>query len=85
MALGYAFVTEILVANLPGSTRVLTVQYHLRSMFIDPDSEIAKELPAVVGKFLAPGDAMTRMAIVVGILVLFGSWRVSRKQFVLSS
>ncbi|MEM9380890.1 MAG: ABC transporter permease subunit [Planctomycetota bacterium] len=85
VALGYTFVIEILVANLPGSTRTLTVQYHLRSIFVDPTSEIAKELPSVMGKFLTPGEALSRMAIVLAVLVLFGSWRVARKQFVLSS
>ncbi|MEL6906207.1 MAG: ABC transporter permease subunit [Planctomycetota bacterium] len=86
IALAYAFAFELLVANVPGSSRELTIQYHMRAIVAD---EAIKELDAEdflrTKSMISASGALMKMWIVSGVLLLFGCWRVGRKQFVLSA
>ena len=85
-ALGYVFAIEALLANIPGSSQGLTVQYHLRSMFINKEASIWAFLEeAELIKFLTPEVAVTKMIITTAVLLVTGCVVVSRKQFVLAS
>ncbi len=85
-ALGYAFAMEVLLANIPGSSQRVTVQYHLRSIFVDKDVEVWTRVGTTgLTTFLPPTEALTKMLVVVVLLVVFGAWRVTRKQFVLAA
>ncbi|MEM8712131.1 MAG: ABC transporter permease subunit [Planctomycetota bacterium] len=86
IALGYVFAIESLLSFVPGSTQRLTVQYHLRSMFVDRSTDGAKfleELEFVT--FMDPGEAITKMVVLTAIFLAVGCVTVTRKQFVLSS
>ena len=86
IALGYVFAVEVLLSLVPGSSQKLTVQYHLRSMFIDRDEPIWMVVEEMrLAEFLDPVEAMTKMLIVSGVLVVVGCLAVTRKQFVLSA
>jgi ABC-type transport system involved in multi-copper enzyme maturation permease subunit len=85
-ALGYVFAIEALLANVPGSSQSLTVQYHLRSMFIDKEAGIWKFLEeAELIKFLTPEEAVSKLAVATAVLLVVGCVLVSRKQFVLAA
>ena len=85
-ALGYVFAIEALLANIPGSSQGLTVQYHLRSMFIDRKAPIWEFLEeAELIKFLTPEEAVFKLLVTTAVLLVLGCVVVSRKQFVLAS
>ncbi|MEM9801101.1 MAG: ABC transporter permease subunit [Planctomycetota bacterium] len=86
IALGYAFAIEGLLANVPGSTQKMTVQYHLRSIFVEKDVDPWQSMDIFeLSSFLPPTEALVRMAVVGALLLAFGTWAVTRKQFVLAS
>jgi len=86
IALAYAFAFELLVANIPGSGQTLTVQYHLRAMVVD-EAVLAFDDPGFVRteSMIGAAESLRKLAIIAGGLLVYGCWRVSRKQFVLSS
>lgn len=86
IALAYAFAFELLVANFPGSSQTLTVQYHLRAMIVD-QAATALDAPEFVrtDKMLSAAASLRKLTLIAGGLLAYGCWRVSRKQFVLSA
>ncbi len=84
LGLAYAFAVEGLLANLPGSTQVLSVQYHLRSLLVDMENPAWKRV-FDDAEFLEPGQALLRLAVFAIVLLGGCSWAVARKQFVLTS
>lgn len=86
VALAYAFAFEIVMSTLPGSTQRMTIQYHMRSMFVDLDADTWAEFePLQRMEFLEPQTAALKLAIVMGLLLVLGGVTVTRRQFVLSS
>jgi len=88
VALGYAFAIEGVLANLPGSTQAMSVQFYLRSMVVGggqggPEWSFMRELLPI--EYMTLGDALTRLALVAGALLVTGGWAIRRKQFVLTS
>ena len=85
--LGYAFVWEMVVANLPGSTQRLSMQYYLRGIVMEPDMDHFFYLPPwlLEGEYLTPNDSATRLLIFMGVLLVIGCLTVRRKQYLLSS
>ena len=84
--LGYAFVWEMVAANLPGSTQRLSMQYYLRGILVGPDLE-AFGLPRnmLEVEYLTPWDSSLRLVIFMVLLLLVGCFTVRRKQYLLSS
>ncbi|MGK0482817.1 MAG: ABC-2 type transport system permease protein, partial [Planctomycetota bacterium] len=73
IALGYVFAVEALLANVPGSSQKLTVQYHLRSMFVDTDGKIWKSMEdAGLVSLMEPDAALTKLMIISAVLLVFG-------------
>ena len=86
VALAYTFAFELLVANVPGSSQKLTIQYHLRAIVMDlvlPVLDI--EEMTRPKDMIAPAAARTKLLVIALGLFVVGCWRTSRKQFVLSS
>lgn len=86
VGLGYAFAVEGFLANLPGRNQLLTVQHHLRSVIAANGSEAW----AKVEGFAEAGfeDGRTSAWVIAGIVafaLLAGSWRLARREFVMSS
>lgn len=86
VGLGYAFAVEGLLANLPGRNQVLTVQYYLRSVIAATGSSSWSEIEGFSStRFDTLEGAVATLAILLFALLALGSWRISRKEFVLSA
>ncbi len=86
--LGYAFVWEMVVANLPGSTQRLSMQFYLRSLMIHPEPDAFDDrLPFFLlsPEYLPPMESAVRLIVFMVVLLLIGSFTVRRKQYLLSS
>jgi len=86
IGLGYAFAVEGFLANLPGKNQMLTLQHHLRSWIMSQGSETWNRFE----RFTAAGtvDAGTAAFVLAGVIVgalALGSWRLSRREFLLSA
>lgn len=87
LGLGYTFVYELILGNLPGSNQKVTVQYYLRSAMLGGDEslrEVFSDNMALID--LAEPAAAARMLayILVGAL-LVGAWRLAKREYVLSA
>ena len=85
VGLGYVFAIEGLLANLPGSTGSLSVQYFLRSILAGIDLPIWKSLEGMNVEYVSTTEATVRMGILIGVALVVGTWGISRKQYVLTS
>jgi ABC-type transport system involved in multi-copper enzyme maturation permease subunit len=84
--LGYAFAIEGFLANLPGKNQILTVQYHLRSVIAATGSRSWHEIAGFSSaRFETLGGSIGTLALVLAAVLALGSWRISRKEFVLSA
>lgn len=87
VALAYAFAIEGFIANVPGSTARLAVQYWLRSLAIDLEVEPWSKMRAL-RSMVAPVEhdvAAVRLALIAFAVLLFGVLMVRRRQYVLTS
>ena len=85
VGLGYAFAIEGFLANLPGANQSLTIQYYLKSWLIGRGGspwQISEFSPAQPGSL---SSTLSTLAIVVAVALLFGAWRIARREFVLTS
>lgn len=86
IALAYTFAFELLVANIPGSSRSLTVQYHLQALVAERASAVMDSPELRWTEDMITADAaFAKLWVIALVLLAFGCWRVTRKQFVLSS
>jgi ABC-2 type transport system permease protein len=86
VGLAYAFAIEGFVANLPTSTQAITIQFYLRSVIAAGGSSGWRSLEGFDGIALTTlGGALTRLAGVLVLALALGAWRMSRREFVLSS
>jgi len=86
VGLGYAFAIEGFLANLPGTSQQLTVQFYLRSMLMSENPELWR---LVAEAQLAEPDttraALLALAIILAVSLALGSLVISRRQYVLSA
>ncbi len=85
--MGYTFAIEVFVANFPGTSQRLTVQYYLKSLFVGDAPDLAERLDEalIAVELVGPSEALRTLAwILVGALAL-GAWVVSRRQVVLAA
>lgn len=86
VGLAYSFAIEGFVANLPTSTQAITIQFYLRSLIAAEGAPAWRTLEGFEGIALAPlGTAITRLAVVLAVVLALGAWRMTRREFVLSS
>ena len=89
VGLGYAFAFEGVLANAPGGTQTLALQYYLRSIALDPSLEVWGEVGGFVALGIStlesPWSASRSLAIVVLVALLVGGFAISRRQYVLTS
>jgi ABC-2 type transport system permease protein len=87
IGLGYTFVYEGFLGNLPGSTQKSTVVFYLKSYLFSPYPGMGGDVAeAIFGTPLEePGKAVLMLALILlGILAL-GAWRFSRREYVLAA
>jgi hypothetical protein len=87
VGIGYTFVIEGFIANLPGQNPTLTVQYHLKSYLAGLAPEYAERMrDLIVEQRLAPaGDALEALALTTVVALALGCIVFSRRQYALAS
>ena len=86
MGLAYTFVIEFLAANAPVGTQRFTIQYYLKSYLLGDHPELLDELGRTFLRveLQTPADALQTLLMIFGATLVLGSWRMSRKQFLLT-
>lgn len=87
VGLGYCFVVEGLLANVPGTSQELTIQYYLRSYVGGSGMEVWKEIQqeAMAAAWDTQSGALTSLAITLAVALFVGAWGISRRQYVMSA
>jgi len=85
LGIGYVFAFEGLVANLPGSSGALSIQYYLRSIIASVDLSVWEVIEEMGVKFQSPAEATVRLLILSAITLGVGAWGISRRQYILTS
>ena len=86
VGLGYAFAVEGFLANLPGRNQALTVQYYLRSVIAATGSSSWRNVEGFsTSRFDTLEGSIVTLALLLFAVLALGSWRISRKEFVLSA
>jgi len=87
IGLGYTFVVEGFLGNLPGANQKATVQYYLRSyLFSEHRSLVGDTEEAIFSIPLAePGAAVWSLALILFGALVLGAWRFARREYVLAA
>ena len=87
VGLGYTFVFEGFLGNLPGANQKATILFYLRSYLMAGEHEMAGELHEAIFA-ITPADpaaaVRTLLLVLAGALAL-GAWRFSKREYVLSA
>ncbi|HIF39713.1 MAG TPA: hypothetical protein EYQ74_01270 [Planctomycetes bacterium] len=89
LSLVYTFAIEGFLANIPGSTQKLSVQFYLRSFLTDVhemSASILSEIPMLTGTTLytAP-EALTRLAAAYSVFLLISALGIRTRQYMMTS
>lgn len=75
-----------MLANLPGESQSLSIQFYLRSILLDERLLVFHELyPWNLTGFLEPLEAARMLAIVALVALAVGGWAIGRRQYVLTA
>lgn len=87
VGIGYTFVIEGFVANLPGQNPTFTVQFHLKSHLAGAGPGFAERMRELTSHqdLLPPDEALRTLWIILCATLAAGCLAVSRRQFVLTS
>lgn len=86
VGLGYTFAVEGFLANLPGGNAVLTVQHHARSWLVARGPGEWRDIDALeLLQFEPAGVAAAWLGAFLTLALGVGTWRITRREFVLGS
>ena len=86
VGLGYAFAIEGFLTNLPGRNQALTVQYYLRSLVASGGSASWQDVEGFdPARFHAAASPLLTLLLVTAVVLSVASWRIARREFVLSA
>jgi ABC-type transport system involved in multi-copper enzyme maturation permease subunit len=86
IGLGYAFVIEGFLANLPGKNQSLTIQYYLRSWVAGHGSPAWNRVEGFASAtFDTPTGAVSTLLVILFAVLALGAWQIHRREFVLTS
>jgi ABC-type transport system involved in multi-copper enzyme maturation permease subunit len=86
VGIGYAFAVEGFLANLPGKNQSLTIQFYLRSLIADGGSNAWHRLEGFTAIAFQSGQrAFVTLVIVLVVALALGAWRISTREFELTS
>jgi len=84
--IAYAFAIEGFLANLPGGTQTLAVQYHLRCWIADTGGPLWRAVEGFsLTRFESGEHALLTLGLVLASTLALGCWRIARREFVLSA
>lgn len=86
VGLGYTFAFEMAIANVPGGSQSLTIQYHLRSILVDATETCWQSADVMnIDSFSGPGEALGTLAVVAIVTLVVGALGIARRQYVLTA
>jgi hypothetical protein len=86
VGLGYCFAFEVLLANLPGSTQSLSIQYWLRGILVDPRMPIFRKLYLWdVEKLPDIAASLPTLAWLLVVGLVLGGLAIRRRQYELTA
>ncbi len=87
VGLAYTFVFEGVLANFPGSTQELSIQFYLKSFLLAGVPRGIPEVQQVLvhAELAAPGAALRTLALIGIAALTLGGWRLSRREYLLPS
>jgi len=85
VGLGYTFVIEVVLANVPGKSQGLALLYHLRSFVAHGSTLWAQVYEENLVELEPRAESLTTLWVVLVLALVIGSVVVSRKQYVLTS
>ena len=87
VGLGYSFVVEALLGNLPGSNQKLTIFYYLKSFLLGGNPELLKyfEESLAVQPLLPTFTALRTLALILVLGLALGAWRLTKREYVLAA
>jgi len=85
VGLGYAFVIEGILANMPGKNQGLALVHHLRSFVADYSEHWAQVRQGPFQELGTAHDAVVTLVSVIAVALIVGSLVVTRRQYVVTS
>jgi ABC-2 type transport system permease protein len=85
VGLGYAFAIEVFLANLPGKSQALTIQFYLRSYVLSSSDLWSHFHDMRIPKHDSAAQAVTTLCVILIVALITGSLTISRRQYVLSA
>jgi len=87
VGIGYCFVFEGLLANLPGQNQKLTILYYLKSVLLAGNTELLPMFEQTLAplELATPFSAVRTLLLVLVAALALGSWRLARREYVLSA
>lgn len=87
IGLGYTFVYELILGNLPGSNQKATVQYYLKSFLLGGDEEVLRSFDKslTIVPLAEPASAARTLVVILVVGLVVGAWRLSRREYVLAA
>ena len=87
IGLGYTFVYEGFLGNLPGSNQKATVLYYLRSYLLEPHQTLFGDLSEEIFETppMTPGAAVVRLGLILAVALALASWRFTKREYVLAA
>ena len=89
LSLAYTFAVEGFLANIPGSTQKLSVQFYLRSLLSDSqgmEASIFSKLPMLAdATAYTSSEALARLAVVYLACLLIATFGIRKRQYLMTS
>lgn len=89
LSLAYTFAVEGFLANIPGSTQKLSVQFYLRSLLSDSqgmEASIFSKLPMLAdATAYTSSEALARLAVVYLACLLIAAFGIRKRQYLMTS
>jgi len=89
VGLFYLVAMEGFLANIPGSSQKVTLQYYLRGIFTNlgaRDSAFFREAEMLANTaFLSPTESAVRLGVLLVLALVVSVWAISRREFVRSA
>jgi ABC-type transport system involved in multi-copper enzyme maturation permease subunit len=87
VGLGYTFVYEGFLGNLPGSTQKGTVVYYLKSYLLEPHPNLFGDLSEELFQTppIAPSAAVFKLGVILVVGLGLAAWSFSKREYVLAA
>jgi len=87
VGLGYAFLVEAVLGNMPGNSQKLTVFYYLKSFLLGGNPELLPHFQETLAQqeLATTFGALRGLFAILVISLTLGAWRLTRREYVLAA